>query len=524
MPAHSPTKLQRSGRFRPTLNPNLIPRRSSRRTPQPELLRHPSPSKTVISTASNKTGKHNTSGPATAVHQDGAPKSSVCENGVQGNVVRKRNVGAGVNDKKKNAVKSGGTLDTFEQNIDQENEAQRIDFHSNSENLQTGVAEPHGKKRKKRRSIGQIQRKKPRTQNVEDQLDNEESEQTKALTLTRRSAENSVEHSTNTVEGFLQPLGRSAVIGSLSEPQNSVPGGRAEQDLKRVVPKVKAQPKTRRKKRKSIGQIQAPRKRLSTEIKHERAVRTTESIRTKSSKSNQNTIGQAALKISRGRGRPKKLAPQIQEETIVDEIIQPKSKSPEGIGIELQESKDQFEKSLPPVGEARQEEVTGTITQNETKEQPAPLAKKRGRPPKRVLSDVINSSNVENLKQLQKRKAKTSTFNRRIEATMSRKPPKNPALITTYRSLLSVAPDYDDSEFDTLGITACKKNIANAADAPGQACHEVGKRKKSLDPETQEQTGELDRGDNGCTTSMINRHGEGPANHLSEMVSIPRFG
>ena len=522
-PAKSPTKSQKSGRFRATINPDLNPRRSSRRIPQPELPRHPSPSKAVISTAlRRKTEKHDASGFATAVHHDGAPKSSACENGVQRNATKKRKVGAGVDDKKMNAMKSWGTSDVLEQNINQGNGTQGIDFHSYSEPLKTGVAEPHGKKRKKRRSIGQVQRKRPRTQSIKDQLDNGELERSKALTL---SAENMVEHSVNAVEGSVQPLGRSAVIKSQSDPRNSVAGGSVKTDLKRVVSDIKAQPKTRKKKRKSIGQIQAPRNKPSIEIKPEEAVQTTVSVGTKSSQSSQNANGQAAVKISRGRGRPKKLAPPVQEETDGDEIIQPKRRIVEGTGTELYESKGQLEKPLPAIGEASQEEIIGTIRQEETKEEAPPRTRKRGRPPKRALSDVTSSTNVKNLRQAQMRKPKASVFTRRTDATMSRKPLKSSALITACRPLSTVALDHDDSELDILAKspTTSKSYCVNAVDTSEQACHEVDKRNNFLNSEMQEQAGNLENGDIGCTTNIIDRHGEEPANQLFEMVSIPRF-
>lgn len=385
-------------------------------------------------------------------------------------------------------------------------------------NAQTATAKAPVKKRKKRKSIGQNSRKKPKLpkegkgQESRDRpMDEAQEPDNHQLELLPSPQDGEINKIPSTLDGEV-------AIESEGPPQDLAPNSDPQNEAQSTIlgPKSPAERKPKRKKRKSIGQ-QRPRRKATEEKKVKEAVQSAQSDVTRSRSKDQN--GGLTTTKPRVRGRPKKTSASTIKHIhgrAVQEIdsgsVGPKNKLSRGRGRPKKLS------NLDAGNQDEGNEISSTEDPETTEIIPK---RKNGRRNLQFPSEISKPSATVESGKAQRRKAAPDATKQKTSTT-SRKAPKNSMPITVYRISSTHTVDHDDDANAPVDpSTFFKRNGVNAVDVLSQFCRELVlkssdsiKRAARKEPNNPEKAG-LER-----TRKTIEMYGNELDDQLCELVSF----
>lgn len=415
----------------------------------------------------------------------------------------------------------------------------------------------HSKKRKKRKSIGQNSRKKPRLQNVD--RDPESSVQPsevapRPLTLQQEA---SADAQSREVKEQSQSSAEILAIEPESLPRDSAQDLGAEdvQNLTITSSKPSAERRPKRKKRKSIGQ-QRPRRKVIGSATAGGSVPSARSDAAEAAPQDQD--GSSTAKKTRGRGQPKKtlstlVVGDVHDEALHDTNITDVTRNTRLAGgrgrpkkilssadVDVQEEvlKDMKNSNATrntrtargrgrprkgiPVDAATQEEDDEDDGNGGRKPVEKLPTKKRGRPKLNVLKKASEALTTVKQQRVRKKDARDPDATDGKTPSASRKPPKNSMPITVYRMSTNGAPDseHDHPESLTNSSTLLKNDNVNAVDVLAQICRElVSKNTDSLGEAAENEHNKTKKATLERKRKNIETYGEELDNRLFQLVS-----
>lgn len=389
------------------------------------------------------------------------------------------------------------------------------------------IEEIRGKKRRKRKSIGQVSRKKPK---IEPHPKNHEVQMPSLIeSLEPINAEPEVSRLPLDINIVEEPQNLAVVSPSQTNGPNkglteSLAVKKDEQDLTSNPSKPQAQVKPTKKKRKSIGQAQRPRRKDAEAVEPKTLTQTSrlKKVDVESSvrpmKPNNSAITADATE-TRSRGRPKKIQFANNTESDQDNRIYDAKDGQGVISAQLPQRRGRPRKQLVAIREEIQagEKDIETFEEHGTTEQ---LPKKgRGRPKRdeQVNKLLLLEKNLPSEKI--KRVLKAST---KIKPSTTRQPPKNTIPITVYRLSSAQVPDENEANTDSLANPPpLKNNGVNAVDVLSQVCREIiSKSSDSVRHVIEHETSKPQKAESERKRGIIEMYGEELDNRLFQLVSI----
>ena len=372
----------------------------------------------------------------------------------------------------------------------------------------------NGKKRKKRKSIGQNFRKKPRLGDVKRAHDN--------FFRDLEEIPDSADHDSGPLaepqSGRIQETPQVLVETSAIEPQRlpqgpaREPGAEAENHTSTaILSKSPAENKPRRKKRKSIGQ-QRPRSKTAGLAAPEGASSFTFS--------NNNGIGpvdpddHSIDTKTRGRGRPKKALQNVVTSSVNNGSYLLKEQPSQGRGVPR--------KLLPNATPRTLEVDTEHDTMHVPRREERVALKKRGRPKLSHPSDMPIASITTNARENRKRKAEAASTTQQKTTTVTRKGPKSSIPITVFRasSRHAISSANGDPASGVDPFIARRNNNVNAVDVLAQVCRElIFKSNDSISTAAKNQTDKAEKVALQRKRKTIEIYGEELDGRLIQLVS-----
>jgi len=453
---NAPLKPQMSGRSRETPQPELIPQRSSRRTPaQEQLKRRPSTRKDPITTTAKKRGRPSKKDVLEEGDMNVVPKSYPTQSDGEGTVTKKRKIGGDLIDEAQDLPKSREpSKGRPKATINPHDSLAQTD-----DSLITDApAEIPQKKRKKRKSIGQNSTKKrpglaptrgrqdpirPHVDVAASAVDLEPVMQEEMITSPGKQLVRELDSQTEVPDSTgteVQQAPEAEEIGSPAEQAHSleepVDAGTGEED---PVSETEEQPikSKKRKKRKSIGQVQKPRKKStgSTPIQAKDSSRTRTSI----------SKVKAATTPSQAKSKRKRPLPE--------------SETAEHDGIEDDQGTDLIDPTAVPVRKKGGPKQPLSALNDENQDSPQTHIKKSGRLRKSTIPTAP------------KTKTKTKTASKpsqsKKQKARRKQPPQNTIPITVHRLSRPLPPS------STITFPAPPLKTPNAIDILSQFCCEL---------------------------------------------------
>lgn len=533
----------------------LSPQRSgrSRRTPQTRKVLGPRFSTRKPATARKKgAGKPSSSEVPISEGQDSAQGILPSQSNREGKATKKRKTGAKMTEA---AIDSNGRGLVMDRPITILEE--QGDLPQTKETTSHPPLQAHGRKRKKRKSIGQNSRKKPRLQNVD--RDPESSVQPpevapRPLTLQQEA---SADAQNREVKEQSQSSAEILAIEPESLPPDSAQdlGGEDVQNLTLTSSKPSAESRTKRKKRKSIGQ-QRPRRKVVGSATAGDSVPSARSDAPEATPQDQD--GSSTAKKSRGRGQPKKILSTLVVGDVHDEALHDTNITDVTRNTRSAGGRGRPKKILSSADVDVQEEVLKDMN-NSNATRNARTARGRGRPRKGIPVDAATQEDdeddgnggpkpVEKLPTKKRGRPKLNVPNEASEAlttvkqrrvrkkdagdpdatdgkipSASRKPPKNSMPITVYRMSTNDAPDSEHDHPDTLtnSSTLLKNDNVNAVDVLAQVCRElVSKNTDSLGEAAKNEHNKTKKATLERKRKNIETYGEELDNRLFQLKQI----
>lgn len=519
----SPLKPQRSGRPRKTPQAELVPRRSSRRTPKPTQLQSQTSSRrTPARGRKKKVEKTLTSEPATIEDHITVLNSARTQSDGEGVTTKKRKFSIQEDAEASGDLNNSGTKTNLEtsQNI---GEAQNENIQSNS--TQAPVEEVQGRKGKKRKSIVQVSRKKLKTELHPN--DHNIEMPTRAGSLGPTDAEPEVSAPPFDANVIEEPQNVAVLSNSESQESNqdldqALGGKKDEQDLTLIPPKPQAQAKPKRKKRRSIGQAQKPRRKATEALKPKIPTQVSKK-KNVGAGSGVRTVKPGALATTvyateaRSRGRPKKIEIAINTENDHDGIHNVRDDHSETRAPQARR-RGRPKKQLAAISEESQADENDIEASEKSGTKDLSTNSRRGRP-KRDAQSNKSLLDRNTTKEKAKRKPKAPT---KTKPSAIRQPPKNTIPVTVYRLSSAQAPDEDEANIDSLANPPLfKNNSVNAVDVLSQVCREIISKSSDTVHRTikqepsKPQKAELER-----RREIIDMYGEELDNRLFQLVSV----
>lgn len=525
--SRSPLKPRKSGRPRKNPQPDNLTGRSSRRTSQPPQQQSKTSSRrTPAKGRRKKVEKALTSDLATIEDHFNVPNSFPTQSDNEGIVTKKR---------KPNIQESLGTSSDLNNStgINRVEASQNRAVEVQIENVQSNSAlapieEIRGKKRRKRKSIGQVSRKKPK---IEPHPKNHEVQMPSPIeSLEPINAEPEVSRlplDINIVEEpqKLAVISLSQTNGPNKDLTESLAGKKDEQDLTSNPSKPQAQVKPTKKKRKSIGQAQRPRRKDTEAVEPKTLTQTSrlKKVDVESSvqpvKPNNSAITADATE-TRSRGRPKKIQLADNTESDQDNRVYGAKDGHGETRAQLPQRRGRPRKQLVAIREESQagEKDIEALEEHGTEDQ---LPKKRRGRPKRdeqVNKLLPSEKNLPIEKRKRVHKASTKT-----KPSTTRQPPKNTIPITVYR--LSSAQVLDENEANTNSLANSppflKNNGVSAVDILSQVCREIiSKSGDSVRHVIEHETSKPEKAESERRREVIEMYGEELDNRLFQLVSV----
>ena len=390
------------------------------------------------------------------------------------------------------------------------------------------IEEIRGKKRRKRKSIGQVSRKKPKTephpkkQEAQMPLSIESLEPINAEPKVSRLPLdiNIVEEPQN-----LAVISLSQTNGPNKDPTESLAGKKDEQDFTSNPSKPQTQVKPTKKKRKSIGQAQRPRRKETEAVEPEISTQTSrlKKVDVESSVQSMKPIDSAITADAtetRSRGRPKKIRLADNSERDQDNRIYDARDVHGETRAQLPQRRGRPRKQLVAIPEESQagEKDIETFEEDGTKDQ---LPKKRrGRPKRDEQVNKLLPLETNLPSEKTKRVLKTST---KSKPSTTRQPPKNTIPITVYRPSSAQIPDENEANTDFLANPPpfLKNNGVNAVDILSQVCREIiQKSSDSVSHVIEHETSKPQKAESERRREIIEMYGEELDNRLFQLVSV----
>ncbi|MCJ1430112.1 hypothetical protein MMC29_008027 [Sticta canariensis] len=482
----------------------------SRRTPQTRKILGPRSSTRKPATARKKrAGKPLSSDIPIIEGQQGVQGALHTRSNQKGKATKKRNIG--VKKTKEVTDSNGHRLAVDERPVTIHEELG--DFsQANETTSQPEVLHAHGKKRKKRKSIGQNSRKKPRLQNVDRKPAGSTQPPAEALRPVNYQPEDRADLQGGEIKEQSQSSAEMLAIEQKKLPRGSTHdlGAGEVQKLTVDLSKSAAERKPRRKKRKCIGQ-QRPRRKVTAVGTAGDTVPSTRFDAARAVAEYQDGSS-TTVKKSRGRGRPsKKILSTIDVDDVQDEVTQHTNgtdvtrntrsargsgrskKTPSSDDVDVRDevlvdtnksNSTRNARSTRGRGRSRKEIAVDAAVQGENNEDddndgPKPVenvsTRNRGRPKRNVLFEPSETSNTVKRKRVQEKVTRDpDTIDKKIPIA-SRKPPKNSMPITVYRMSTNDALDSENDRSDSLINPSAlpKNNAVNVVDVLAQICREL---------------------------------------------------
>lgn len=510
-------------------------------------------------------GKPSSSGVPISEDQEGVQGTLPFQSHPEGKATKKRRIGAKRNDE---VIDSNGLAIVMDEKPLKSHEEQG-DLQLNETASQPAILQAQGNKRKKRKSIGQISRKKPRLQNVDKDPQgsiqppevppaNETTPPSASLQAQgknrkrRKSIEQNprkkpiLQNVDKDPEASIQPPDEAsrpvnhqqqAVIDSQTEETKaqsqsaaailaiepaSVPRDSAHDlDVEEVQnsnvtsSKSPAERRPRRKKRKCIGQ-QKPRRKVTKVATARDSAPSARSDAPKAAREDRDETSTA--KKSRGRGQPKKIQSTLDVD-VQNEVLTGMKHS------------NVTPNPRPARGRGRPRKVmpVDAVIQggnDEDNEGPRPVEKaptrKRGRAKLNVPSEGSEGSTTVKRQRIEKKDAKDPDGVDGKISRASRKPPKNSMPITVNRISTNDALDSENDHSNSLKDLSAfpKDNSVNTIDVLSQICREmVSKSNDCLGEAVRNERNKSKKTRLERKRKNIEKYGEEFENRLIQLVS-----
>ena len=509
----------------------LPPRRSSRRTPQPAQLKPQSSSRLTSTIAKRKkAGK--------------IPKSDLAIIQDYGTVLHSLPTQVdeeGVTTKKRKS----NSLENLAINTDSSNfeilnvsEARqnRLDEEQNKgsqpNNTKNPVGEIRERKRRKRKSIGQMSRKKPR---AERHLNPQNIDMPAGVgqleSMNVDSEPSAPPLGTNVMEE--QQTSEMPLLISKSQKLDqdpAQPSGKTDgRDLALIPPKPQAHTKPKRKKRKPIGQTQRHKKKVIQPMKPETLTQTSDLIDDGLESDvlhvNPGDLNVATTIINpRRRGRPKKTqltkSPGNSEDNTLENI---KTNNGQRNAKQLQR-RGRPRNPLTVIREESQAKENHELATEDFEMQAQLQNRGRGRGRGRLNSHeqfiASPSSETNTTAQKEKRKSRATI---KVKHSDAHQPSKSTLPITVYRLSSAYADDRIDANADPVSYSrsSFKDHGVNAVDALSQICREIiSKVINSIDHAAKHESSKPQKVEVERKREVIKMYGEELDNRLFQLVSI----
>lgn len=428
---------------------------------------------------------------------------------------------------------------------------------ANETTSQPEVLHAHGKKRKKRKSIGQNSRKKPRLQKVDREPEGSTQPPAEALRPANYQHEDRADLQGGEIKEQSQSTAEMLAIEQESLPRGSARdlGAGEVQNLTVDLSKSAAERKPRRKKRKCIGQ-QRPRRKVTAVGTAGDTVPSTRFDAARAAPEYQDGSS-TAVKKSRGRGRPsKKILSTIDVDDVQEEVTQHANGTDVTRNTRSARGSSRSKKTLSS-DDVRDEVLVDTNNSNSTRnarstrgrgrprkeiavdaavqggndkgddnDGPNPVEKvstrNRGRPKRNVPSEPSEISNtVKRKRVLEKDTRDPDAVDKKIPIA-SRKPPKNSMPITVYRMSTNDALDSENDRSESLINPSAfpTNNGVNAVDVLAQICRElVSKSTDSFGEAAKNERNKSKKATLERKRKTIETYGEELDNRLFQLVS-----
>ena len=384
-------------------------------------------------------------------------------------------------------------------------------YQANETTSQPGILLAHDKKRKKRQTIEQDSRKKPRLQNVGRETEGSTQPPAEAPRPVNNQLEGPADFQGGEIKEQSQSSAEMLAIEQESLPRDSTHdlGAEEVQNLTVDLSKSAAERKPRRKKRKCIGQ-QRPRRKVRAVGTARDTVPSTRFATARAAPEYQDGSS-LTVKKSRGRGRPKKKIPStIDIDDVQDEITQntngndvtlnnssargggPSKKTPSSDDIEVRDevlidknnrNSTRNARSTRGRGRPRKEvavdvAVHGENDADDDNDGPKPVEKaatrKRGRPKRNAPSEPSESSKTVKRKRVLEKDTRDPDAIDEKNPIASRKPPKNSMPNTVHHTSTDDALDSENDRSNSLiNPSAFPNSVVNPVDAFAQICREL---------------------------------------------------
>lgn len=463
----------------------------------------------------------------------------------EGKATKKRKIGVKRNEEMMSVVVDEGPVKTHEEQDDLPK--------ANETTSQSAILQAHGKKRKKRKSIGQNSRKKPRLQTVDKDPNGSIQPAQEASRPVNHQQDALVDSQNGEIKAQSQSSAEILAIEPENLPQDSAQDQGAEeaQNLTVTSSKSAAERKPRRKKRKCIGQ-QRPRRKVNEGATVRDSVPSARPDVADAASKDQD--GSSTVKKSRG--RPKKFPATLDVSNIQDEVLQgtnstdvrgdtrsargrgrsKKISSSANVDVQNEVLTDINNSNVTPNprsargrGRPRKAMPVDAVIRGDDEdgdnERPRPVEKaptrKRGRPKLNVPTEASESATAVKQQRVRKKNAKDPEAIDGKIPRVSRKLPKNSMPITVSHMSTNDALGSDNEHPDSQTNSSAfpKNDSVNAVDVLAQICREmVSKSNASLGEAAKSERNKSKKAALERKRKNIETHGEELENRLFQLV------
>lgn len=316
--------------------------------------------------------------------QEGVQGTLSTQNNREGKATKKRKIGVKRNEEMTSLVPDERPVKTHEEQDDL--------LKADETTSQSAILQAHGKKRKKRKSIGQNLRKKPRLQNVDKDPKGSIQPPQEVPRPVNHQQEALVDSQSGEIKAQSQSSAEILAIEPEGLPRDSAQNLDAEeaqndaeeaQNLTVTSSKSAAERKPRRKKRKCIGQ-QRPRRKVTGGATARDSVPSARPDAAEAASKDQD--GSSTVKKSRSKAQPKKLPSALDVGNIQDEVPQDINSTGVRRDTHSARGRGRSKKTSSSANDDVQDEVLTDINNSNVTPNPR-SARGRGRP-KNILSSV----------------------------------------------------------------------------------------------------------------------------------------